>query len=198
MLTKMAMLFFIIALALILTGLGNTQRGGICTSQADFVAKAISGTISNVVNSPVEDERKILAIDPVLSIGKTDYDRYEIQLTNVVKSSAEGKNSGFFSIYVKPTSEGCSGSSSAPYEGFKVSLLGPRKTQASAGDMISMRPSDAQGGTKFLVVIKCKEKKPNVFPPTVFVFIQDCFEQSGDACLGFSSTAVNDACGYGK
>ena len=211
MLTKMAMLFFIIALALILTGFGNVQRKDICSAQASFVAQSISGTISNVVNSPVEDERKLLALESTLSVGKTDYERYEINLLKISASGSAGQRAGSFSITTKPpasetvtsptqcSQNECCGGSSTPFENLDVRLSSDtsgRSKDISAGELLVLQPSNPAARSRFLVVIKCREKKPVTFPPKAFLFIEDCTRDSGDQCMGFDSEAVDRECGF--
>jgi len=213
MLTKMAMMFFIVALALILSGLGSMQGRDICASQARFEAQAITGVLSNVINSPVEDERKLLALDAGLSIGKSDFQRYEIHLLEFVDeskiaASEKGKTvAGLFSVFVRPPAEGedvsstrceaneCCGRSSVPFEKFDVRFVGKIK-QISEGQVIVFEPSNPASRSKFLVVIKCKEKNPASFPPKSFLFIADCKQDSGEDCFGFASREVNETCGY--
>ncbi len=182
MLTKMAMLFFIVGLALLITTFGNRQRAITCSDQADFTARALAGVINNVINSPVEDERKILALEASLSLGKTDFERYEVNVTKIVTESAGVVETGFFSILVKPAAVGCSGGASVPFEKFSVRLIGPGK----AGDTLLFEPSKREG-SRFLVVLKCKQK---TYPPENFLFIEDCRQEEGGKCIGFTSEAV--------
>ncbi|MCX6767546.1 MAG: hypothetical protein NTY90_02330 [Candidatus Micrarchaeota archaeon] len=205
MLTKMAMLFFIIALALFATTLGNIQRTSMCSNQAYSVAQAVGGVINNVINSPMEDERKIFALESSLSIGKTDFQRYAINILKVTESGGIGNpETGFFSILVRPFSEEtaakfdcttneCCGRSNVPFENFIVDMHSnagsARNPGTQTGEVLVAEPSNPQGRSRFLVVIKCKTKQ---IPTQNYLVIEDCTREIGTDCLNFETVRVTN------
>lgn len=116
MLTKMAMLFFIVALAFIMTGFGTQEKKAVCAAQAQAVAGSIASSVSQVVNAPAEDERRIFPLEAVLSVGSLEYSRYVVFITDS-REPSQGGSAGrnFVSITVQGRDRDCTGTASAPY-----------------------------------------------------------------------------------
>lgn len=138
MLTKMAMLFFLVGLALVLTNFVGQEKRVICSSQAQSVARSIAGSITQVVNAPAEDERKVFPLEPVLSIGSSEYSRYTIYLVD--RQEPDRK---FISVVVQGRDRDCVGTDSAPYPNAMISGSTPGGTGLRSGATGTEGGSDA-------------------------------------------------------
>lgn len=112
MLTKMAMLFFIVALAMVITGFATQEKKTTCAAQASAVAQSITGAISQVVNAPAEDERKVFPLEPTLSIGSAEFSTYVIFVSDHHDTANSRK---FISVSVQGRDRDCTGGDSVAY-----------------------------------------------------------------------------------
>jgi hypothetical protein len=186
MLTKFAMLFFIIALAFILMGFKANEEEVICSTQAGALARDVAASVNNVVNAPVEDERKVYAFSAGLSMAKEQYYRYEVNLTD--RKTSGSTEDGSIRVEVIPSAATCRGVSLAPYAGYRVHLMGNIATETFAGEQlkkISLNPSGPLDRTYYLVLVKCREKiiRQGESAARKHLFIQDCKHDDPKACI---------------
>lgn len=209
-LTKFAMLFFIFSLAALVMVFGNRQRDNICEDEANRIARAVASSIAYVINSPVEDERKIYALEPSLAVGREDFERYVIKITH-------HNSTKLFSIEVAPAAYGaCSGGAQVKYpEGLVIEFYSdPEKTgeqvepggvarvqtqsKASLAIHPSGHPKNWRWRSFFLIVMKCGTKE---WPKADYLFIQSCEDRDAGRCMNFDSllqgtTHPSDVCKY--
>ncbi len=221
-LTKIAMLFFILALALILTSASGVFKASLCEGQAQLEAERISSILTQVINSPLEDERRVYAFEPILSIGSDDLARYEINITNFQQDPAyptscpsgagttSGGCTGFLQVLVQTSRQECGAGSPAPYKDFKIQLFSTASNmvdtnslhRAAAGaGVLTIQPSrsdievsgDCQpGGCRSKYLVVIKCKKKS-FPADNYLFVEDCRSANPESCLKFSSTTSDSS-----
>ncbi|MFA4946588.1 MAG: hypothetical protein WC607_03585 [Candidatus Micrarchaeia archaeon] len=192
MLTKFAMVFFIMALAGLLLSFSEREREGLCNTQALRVANGIGGSIAQVVNSPLEDERKVYPLESVLSTGKEDYERYEITVTH---RAPDGEHS--LRVEVTAVQQGCSAAKNVPFTGydgqtpvgFRVYLLGG----AVVDHAFTLEPSNPDARSRYFVMVKCQSKE---YPFTRHLFLQDCKNENPTDCLPLSEGEIDACCGW--
>ncbi len=202
MLTKFAMVFFIIMLAGIMISFSDAQKESICQTQARSMARNIAATLTNIVNSPVEDERKVFALESSLSVGKTQLERYFINITNIPNkddpsTTLDESKSGSLVVHVLSGTL-CEGYARASYDANMVmvdpvSLLSRWKANTD----LQLRPSDIQNRDYYLIIAKCR---PKVNGFTNFLYMHQCNAPVGisvdpDTCppkLGSNETSLSD------
>lgn len=174
MLTKFAMVFFIILLAVIMVSFTDVEKQAICRTQANAIAQSVASTIINVINSPVEDERKVFSLEPSLSVGQKQLERYTINITNIV--SQDNPDTGSLVVNVLTTG-GCSAGASASYDR-SLKLADPNTLvrlwqDSREGDktVIELKPSDIQERDYYLVLAKCRPKQKGL--PS-YLFMKKC------------------------
>ncbi|MFA6048848.1 MAG: hypothetical protein WC792_02800 [Candidatus Micrarchaeia archaeon] len=196
-LTKFAMIFFIFALALIITFFGKIQQEQSCGQSADLMAKAISSRISQVLYAPVEDERRVYKMPPAIQLGEGRA-RYEMNLTRIGGDIADQ----FMSISLRPLgmSISCGGGDQVSLAGTNVVFVDPhnvKQLQDLAGeDYLVLHPSELEDFSKksrFLVVLKCSTKK---YPPQKYLYLHDCASDEEPGCIKMSD--VEGCCGWGQ
>ncbi|MBI2444982.1 hypothetical protein HYV43_01185 [Candidatus Micrarchaeota archaeon] len=178
MLTKFAMVFFIITLAAIMVSFSDAQKESICRTQAQSMARNIAATLTNVINSPVEDERKVYTLESSLSVGKSQLERYSINITNIPSSATDGQGSGSLVVHVQSGS-GCEGYARAVYD--KSIILADPVTMLSrwqAEANLVLKPSDLQWRDYYLVMAKCRPKKSG---SVSYLYARSCGERLGVA-----------------
>jgi hypothetical protein len=83
-LTKVAIIFFIVSLAGLLVLFTSTLGSSLCSSQANTLSQQIAGDIGSELNSPLEDERLVIGLPTSLDLnGGVDAD-YAINITRRV------------------------------------------------------------------------------------------------------------------
>ncbi|OIO25356.1 hypothetical protein AUJ14_04455 [Candidatus Micrarchaeota archaeon CG1_02_55_22] len=80
-LTKMAMLFFIVALSGIMLSIGGTERSALCSNEAYIISRTVAQSLNEVVNSPLEDELRVIKLQSALSSGSGSAARYKLQIS---------------------------------------------------------------------------------------------------------------------
>jgi len=177
MLTKFAMVFFIFGLTLVMIALADRQSAATCDSQAQGTAASIAGAIVNVINSPVEDESKLLTLEAALGVGKEDFQKYTIFLT---------KKGG--SVVVNVTAgKGCNAFGRAPFD---------EKTDVHLTSL-ELTPSKAFDRSRYLVLIKCQPK--TLSGGKLFsrqVFFDNCKQSDVSACRSLSTKEIDACCGW--
>jgi len=112
MLTKMAMLFFLAALAMTMVNFSSNEKQALCASQAQAVARSVSGSIQQVINAPAEDERKVIPLESTLSIGSGEFSGYSVFIADHRDETNQRK---LFSVTVQGRNKDCVGADSATY-----------------------------------------------------------------------------------
>ena len=69
MLSKFAILFFILALAIFLFTVSQSEKSGLCSVEAGSQAQIISNSISNVLNNPIEDQQLVVKLPSAITLG---------------------------------------------------------------------------------------------------------------------------------
>ncbi len=127
-LSKTSMVFFIIALFAIVVAGTDLWKKSFCSSQADVLASQITDVMNQIINSPLEDEKRIFALESVLSIGGEKLQKYNIdvsfipdQQTYPVDQSQDltgfVRYNGRINVKVA-TEEGCSASRTISFNDF--------------------------------------------------------------------------------
>ncbi|HIH20748.1 TPA: hypothetical protein HA244_05770 [Candidatus Micrarchaeota archaeon] len=206
-LTRFAMVFFIMALAAIMLMFSNREQRGLCTTQAELNAQQIASSINQVLTSPSEDERLVIPIVAALSVGERDRARYTVTIT-------KRPSQKIFSIGVSTESKDCSGFQSVGYgqmeEGnifFQSRLNTPAHVviETFGGeslDMLKLTPSLPTDRTSYLIVLKCKHK---TFNGAEYLYLQNCnyappgeTSVSPEQCLKLDNADIDkpEACGF--
>lgn len=167
--TKFAMVFFIILLAGIMISFSDTQKTAICRTQAQSMANNIASTLSNVINSPVEDERKVVSFVSSLSVGKSQLERYTINVTNI--PAQNDPKTGSLVVHVL-SGMGCEGYARASYDK-TMTIMDPTTLSSrwNAGLSLEMRPSDIQKRDYYLIIAKCKPKQAGF---SSYLYLRQC------------------------
>lgn len=201
MLTKIAMLFFIIALAAIALNISNTEKSALCGEQTLSTARAIAANINQIIATPAEDARLVYRFEPSLSISKEQFgERYEVNLTERDLPGA-GETSGRvqLSVVVSPSSNReCERTATVFYDKRKTStkyiLSGGEITPAiSRGTrFVTLKPSnpDFQERTRYLVIVKCTEK---TFQGNEHIYLDDCKNDNSNSCSPLEEEATGQA-----
>lgn len=213
-LTKMAMIFFIAALAIILVLFGGIVKGGLCKSSADSTNARIANALNQVINSPLEDERRVIPLETSLAIGESKSSRYKIEIAKRTPNPAA--EAGFLIISTRSEiDESCSsglqvsypksfefklnpdGSVDSPQE--RLFLISDRSETLSGtfNKRVTILPSLASDKetssprnfrSRFIVVMSCTSKE---VARNKYFFIEDCSPERADAdsdsCLNFKS-----------
>ncbi|VVB70269.1 Uncharacterised protein [uncultured archaeon] len=79
-LSKTSMIFFIIALFAIVVAGTSLWEKSFCSSQADVLASQITDVMNQIINSPLEDEKRIFTLEPALSVGGSSLQKYTIDV----------------------------------------------------------------------------------------------------------------------
>ncbi|GEM_PF-2629770 len=210
-LTKIAMLFFIGALALILVLFGGIVKGGLCQSSAASTNVRIANAINQVINSPLEDERRVIPLEAFLAVGESSSARYTIDISKrkldsslnaaylIISTQSEIDNnckSALQVSYPKLYEFGSGG----PLSQTRLFLISDRTTTGSSTDpikqTITLLPALAQERqkannyrSKFIIVMSCTNKTVS---REKYLFIEDCANDdtggnpgSSDRCLNF-------------
>lgn len=198
-LTKFALIFFIMSLFAIIFMFEQNERANLCTQQVQKVADGIANRLEQIIDSPVEDEQRSFVFEGGIPLGSRDVTRYYV---NISKSEVQGEpDTGRILIDAVPTGvKGCFGRATVPYIKKKLTLDSPyrfitRTVSKYKEDIITLSPSDLDENkrTFFLIAIKCGSK---TYPPEKFLFIQDCTHRDPNDCWSFEADAVNQSCGF--
>ncbi|OIO28036.1 hypothetical protein COX86_02700 [Candidatus Micrarchaeota archaeon CG_4_10_14_0_2_um_filter_60_11] len=195
MLTKFAMIFFIIALSMVLLSLSDAEKGGLCRTQAARIGEGVRGAITQVVNSPVEDERKVYSLESVLSTGKADFERYSLMFTH--HAYGDGKHE--IRVTLSSQSTDCVYERAAPFKayeqdennGFRLFLQGA--TYNPENHSILLEPSKPGDRSRYAVIVKCREKS---YPYHQYLFLEDCRKDDPNECLSLNSGLPLACCGW--
>jgi len=213
MLTKFAMLFFIFALAYIVFRLGAFHEKDVCQTQSRVISDGIASRISQVVFSPVEDERRVYSFESAIRLGQgvgrysvemTLYGRGEKQLLSIWTraTGTQGKCEAANSVtignpaiaYVKPIGEDRS----------QMEQWKNRETDASADPKRLLKPSETTTfyeKSRYLVIIKCSSKVLDANgQPRKYLFIENCAQQDPELCIKFlaiqGTDTISQCCGW--
>ncbi|NYZ77902.1 hypothetical protein H0N96_00690 [Candidatus Micrarchaeota archaeon] len=193
MLTKFAMIFFILALALILLGYSGAEKTTLCVTRAQGLASAIRSNIANVLTAPVEDERKVIPLERVLSIGQSDYVKYGITITNRIPG---GDQPNSLIIEVVPTgAKDCNGGGNVAYP--KEATLVYGGFPAGDKEKLELDPYGGIAGAErswYLVILKCKTKYWQEGGPKEYIYLDNCRDSQLIGCIDFAQ--VEKCCGW--
>lgn len=180
MLTKFAMIFFIGALALILFAVADIEKEGLCNVSAQRTNKNIANSLIQMLSSPVEDERRIIPLESSLSIGSEDLAKYEI---NITEYENEGKGIRELRIETTVKTRDCGSKTRVPIklENLEIILIDGDDAPA-----FTLNPSKKGDRSKFLVVIKCRDK---INGSKHSLLLQDCKHDNPAECMQFNSNA---------
>ncbi len=208
-LTKIAMLFFIISLSLIAYGISNTEKSALCGEQASATARIIASNINQVLNAPVEDARVVYKFEPTIPVSKEKFgERYEVWLAETEQTGTSGggavvDNRVQLSVIVKPLTDlSCARTAPLFYDKTKVQLefvknAAPNTPEPKTGwenGVVVLTPSDRDNDlrSKFLVIVKCKQR---VAGGMSFIYFDDCKNGDANACSPLEPLASNlDQC----
>ncbi len=182
MLTKFAMIFFIGALALILFSVADIEKEGLCNVAAERTNEMISSALIQMVDSPVEDERRIIPLEPALSIGNEELSRYEVNVTEY--DDGERRE---LRIETMVTKANCGAGGKVPLNSGTI-LKMIDSDDAPSFTLNPSKPSTSQQQrTKFLVIIKCREKTAG---KKEYLYLADCKQADPALCTGFKDVPV--------
>ena len=216
-LTKMAMLFFIVALAFILVSFGNIERSSLCDEHAQQIAETLSAAFNQVLNSPLEDEGRTLKLETSLAIGEGKYSRYSITASKL-RSKDPALNNLVIEVQSLADSK-CRGVKSSPYPknfdtatppqfyfnppfGSDTSRYSKVISPSPLLETMVFMPSnnvDSEHRSRYFAVLKCTSKTT---AKKQYVFVQDCVSQGPSQCIStefdFSAggTAATSLCGF--
>ncbi len=187
LLTKIAMLFFIISLSFIAINISNTEKSALCGEQALATARIIASNVNQVLAAPVEDARVVYKFEPTIPVSRERFgERYEVLLARRVTASDTQ-----FSIVVRPSEdESCTRRVSLFYDPTKVethfysNALEEVPQTIHGEEAVTLSPShrELNQRTRFLVIVKCREK---VFGGKTFIYFDDCKNENPGACSPF-------------
>jgi len=200
-LTKMAMIFFIGSLALLLLIFGGFTRIGLCKASAEASSNRVATAINQIINSPLEDERRVVFVEPALAIGESKSARYNMTITNRVLNDPAKPFNTLLILAQSQQEADCRGGIAVNYQksfhdNNRLFLLSPRSVSSPSSEFrqtITLKPSvlstepDYLLRTKFVIVMKCTSK---TIAQEKYLFIQDCVEESEAGCIKFDSALV--------
>lgn len=192
-LTKIAMLFFIISLAFIAFNISNTEKSALCGEQALATARIIASNVNQVLASPVEDARVVYRFEPTIPISREKFgERYEVLLAT---HQNPGTDQVQLSIVVNPLSDAtCKRRVALFYDSTKVSTrffsnaIEIIPVNILGENTVKLTPSDKDPSkkTKYLVIVKCMKKTQ---PRTTTIYFDDCKNDDAGACSSFEPVA---------
>ena len=179
MLTKMAMIFFIVALSLIILNISNIEKGGLCKEQATAKSRLIAASINQVITGSTEDEILTYKFDPTLAAGGEKSDRY---LTNLTFRALENNKLQFDIKVAAINDRQCEGTATVFLDTSRIendikfqssANYQARIAESEDGKTMTLLPSNAKIGerTRFLVISKCTAKTFGSRPHLTFT---DC------------------------
>jgi len=193
MLTKFGMLFFIIALMTIIFYYQVGLKSNVCSDQAKAIADEIAARITQVLDSPAEDEMRIYSLPVGLELGKNGATRYKVGITKMETLSGGVKSgNGKIILNVSASSNSnCEKGTNVPYISRNVSLEQTPLTLTITGYDVKYMTLDpaAVGGasrSQHLIIIKCGSKSS--YPPAQYLFIQDCRQEDAANCYHFANS----------
>ncbi len=202
-LTKIAMLFFIISLSFIALNISNYEKSGLCSQQALATAKIIASNINQLLSSQLEDGRVVYKFDPTIQVSSRERfgERYTVWLA---KRETSASNSVQFRIVVKPQADDkCTSWTTLFYDKNKVEMqffadsapVTPDTSISHGEEVVVLTPSNKndEERTKYLVIVKCKEKRVG---GRSFLYLDDCRNNDANACSPLEPVASHLAqCG---
>ncbi len=190
------MIFFILALALVLLGYSGIEKKNLCVTRAQGLANAIRSSIANVLTAPVEDEQKVIPLERVLSIGESDYVKYGIKITNLVGKSDQPNS---LVIEVLPTgAKDCNGGGNVAYpQDTKLKFVSQTTTDSRGNEVLEVDPygTSTEERSWYIIIIKCMKK---TWPTEQYIYIEDCKHGKLDQCQlnSLSTSYVAGCCGW--
>ncbi|MFH1750789.1 MAG: hypothetical protein ABH863_03865, partial [Candidatus Micrarchaeota archaeon] len=113
-LTKFALLFFIVSLFAIIFIFEQNARSQTCRMQSQRIADGIANRLSQILDSPVDDEQRSFPFELGLQLGQNDLGRYVVNITD--RAYKDRENAGKILIDVVPANvRGCNGARVVEY-----------------------------------------------------------------------------------
>lgn len=193
MLTKMAMIFFILALALVLVGLSAKEKAGLCEARANGVVQNIRSQVVGIVSAPIEDERKIIPLERVLATGSEDFQQYNLTIT--WRNTTDGQSLAFEAL---AASKKCRSGSFLLLPDYVVHFVSEPKQASGGAWVMTAEPSKRYGGktppSLYIIVLKCSTKE---WPFEKHLFLEVCGNNEPNTCLlDFNKADIDKCCGW--
>ncbi|MCL5011564.1 MAG: hypothetical protein M1594_01565, partial [Candidatus Marsarchaeota archaeon] len=162
MLSKFAILFFILALAIFLFTVSETEKSGLCSTEAGAQSTLIANSISSVLNNPVEDQQMVVKLPPAITLG-SGLSAYTINVTLIEQSNAPS----IINIQSQSTQIGCSSQQSVFFPNNTIVNFFNDSTSVSPTPLngtniqqtvLTASPSGLNTRTHFFIIIKCTNK----------------------------------------
>jgi hypothetical protein len=201
-LTKFAMLFFIMALFTIILIFEQNTRNLSCSQQTQIVANRIANRIAQVIDSPAEDEQRSFVFENSIVLGKNDEAKYTVNITYREHLSKAQK----ILIDVVPRGvDKCNTMAVVDFTNKTVTLASrPGQIITSINhanykdEVMQLNPSAPTQNERstYLTIIKCGSKR---YPPSQYLFLEDCVQKNPINCLNFDTpgSGVMEKCGFG-
>lgn len=185
MLTKIAMLFFILSLAYIAFNISSAEKSALCASQSSATARVITSNINQVISSSAEDMRLVYRFEPSLPVSREKFgERYEVRIAQRELTD----NRVQLSVTISPfTDTSCQTRANLFFDSSKtrvkfISAGGEVTPEEISGEkIVTLHPSlpEVRERSKFLVIVKCTEKR---FEGTSTIYIDDCKNDNPNEC----------------
>ena len=202
MLSKFAILFFILALAIFLFTVSETEKSGLCSTEAGAQSTLITNSISSVLNNPVEDQQLVVKLPPAITLG-SGLSAYTINVTLIQQQNSPS----IINVQSQSTQVGCSSQQSVFFPNNTIvnffndgnpvsSILSGTNIQQT---VLTAYPSGLNTRTYFFIIIKCTSKQHSASPP--YLFVIECSNQIASKCSGYgiyntNNVNINSACGF--
>lgn len=206
MLSKFAILFFILALAIFLFTFSQNEKAGLCSVEAGSQAQLISNSINSVINNPVEDQQLIIKLPPAITLGN-GLSTYAVNITYINQSSGPS----LISIQANSNTGNCNSNPqtvSLPSNilvtffddtNSTLTQINPQKIYSINQMVLTARPSNLGYNQQFYVlIIKCTSKTNAALS---YLFITTCTQTDASACSGYgiyntANNQINNDCGF--
>ncbi len=206
MLSKFAILFFILALAIFLFTVSQSEKSGLCSVEAGSQAQIISNSISNVLNNPIEDQQLVVKLPSAITLG-SGLSAYLVNITYTNQSAGPS----LIAVQAFSNTGNCVSNPQTVSFSSNVNVnfidvngdnlpLSPVKNTNINQMVLSANPSFVSLPNQFfLLVIKCTSKSKPTLPP--YLFVITCVQTKLSLCSGYgiyntNNLLINKACGF--
>ena len=198
MLSKFAILFFILALAAFLFIVSETEKAGLCSTEAGAQSALVANSINNVLNNPVEDQQVVVKLPSAITLG-SGLSAYTINMTYIKQSNAPS----IINVQTQSTtSVGCSSQKSVFFPNtikvYFIPASGGQIPSANTNQMsLTAYPSSQNSPTRFIIIIKCTSKTQ---AGRNYLFVITCAQTDASLCYGYGiynpGSTINNLCGF--
>ncbi len=197
-LSKFGLVFFLFAIAGFIMVFATRAKDTMCSQQAQAIADSIGGKISQVVNSPLDDEKRIEPLKSGITLAQGYLVGYNVTIS-VVFHDGDTSKPGDILVDVKSKRGNCEGYSRVPFStNTRIQLLSAISDRIApnnrGGEDMRVLPSTTTQGQKsyYLVILKCKNEQQ--WEPWHYLLIQDCMHNHLDKCMSFNGGAPYACC----